>query len=67
MKLCTRCRTRKPPADFRTNSRCRDGLSSWCRACHNAATREYRARVRAELAELRALRDQLTAQGARER
>ena len=26
-------------SEFRSNPRCRDGLSSWCAECHNEATR----------------------------
>ena len=44
MKTCTRCQETKEKAEFRRNRRCRDGLSSWCSTCHNAATRSWRKR-----------------------
>ena len=31
---------------FRSNPRCRDGLSSWCAECHNEACRLWRRRRR---------------------
>ena len=52
-KECRKCGRVKPSVEFRRNARCRDGLSSWCAECHNAATRVYRARLRAEKAEER--------------
>jgi hypothetical protein len=38
-KACTRCGDAKEPAEFPRNKRTRDGLSSWCRSCHNEARR----------------------------
>ena len=38
-KTCTKCGEAKKPADFPGNKRTRDGLSSWCRRCHNEARR----------------------------
>ena len=38
-KTCTKCGEAKQPAEFPPNKRSRDGLSSWCRSCHNAARR----------------------------
>ena len=39
---CTRCKVGKSPAEFRKNARKRNGLSSWCAACHTAATAAWR-------------------------
>lgn len=36
MKLCTRCDQEKNLSDFYGNVAQKDGLSSWCRACHKA-------------------------------
>jgi hypothetical protein len=63
-KSCTRCTESKPVADFPAYPACRDGLSSWCRTCHLARTRQWRAehgeaynqRRRRRAAELRAAR-----------
>jgi hypothetical protein len=41
-KTCCHCGTDKPASDFPRNHRMRDGLSSWCRACHNGAVRRHR-------------------------
>ena len=38
-KSCTKCGEAKKPAKFPRNKRTRDGLSSWCRSCHNEARR----------------------------
>ena len=43
VKTCTKCGETKQASEFRPG-RCRDGLSSWCSACHNAATRAWRER-----------------------
>ena len=44
VKACTKCKEEKPADDFsiRTNGR----LSSWCRACNNAATTSWREKNR---------------------
>jgi hypothetical protein len=42
-KACTHCGGTKAPANFPPNKRTRDGLSSWCRSCHNEATQQWRA------------------------
>jgi hypothetical protein len=42
-RLCTRCHERLPRSAFRAVSRNRDGLSSWCKACSLARTRQWRA------------------------
>ena len=47
-KGCRKCGQLKPVSEFRRNPRCRDGLSSWCSECHNAASQQWRARKRAE-------------------
>ena len=36
MKLCTKCGCEKDVSDFPRRSAVRDGLSSWCKQCHNA-------------------------------
>jgi hypothetical protein len=41
--VCTRCKVAKPPVEFRRNARKRNGLSSWCAACHTGATAAWRA------------------------
>lgn len=33
-----------PSSAFAPDARLQDGLKSWCRACHVAATREWRAK-----------------------
>ena len=43
-KTCRHCDTTRPVADFPTNKHTRDGRSPWCRSCHNAATRNWKAR-----------------------
>jgi hypothetical protein len=43
---CTRCQALKPVTEFRANPRMRDGLDSWCRACHVEATSAWRERNR---------------------
>ena len=45
-KSCRKCGEEKPPPAFRSNPRCRDGLSSWCAECHNEATRLWRKKRR---------------------
>ena len=41
-KTCRKCGKSKSAAEFRPNARMRDGLSSWCSACHVEATRRWR-------------------------
>lgn len=48
MKTCRRCNDEWPLDEFPANARTRDGLSSWCRECHNNRTRQYRADKRSE-------------------
>jgi hypothetical protein len=50
-KVCRHCHHAKPVAAFPRNRRCRDGLSSWCRKCHNAAVRRTKARKYAQKGE----------------
>ena len=45
MTACARCGESKPRERFSPNPRMGDGLSSWCRDCASAATREWRART----------------------
>jgi hypothetical protein len=45
-KPCTHCGETKEPSAFPGNKKTRDGLSSWCRGCHNKASREWRRRQR---------------------
>jgi hypothetical protein len=42
MKTCRKCGEEKPFNEFPRNTRVRDGLSSWCRACHREASRVAR-------------------------
>lgn len=46
-KLCARCRTLKPLADFSLRDRARGVLHTYCRACHAAWNREHYQRNRA--------------------
>ena len=45
MKTCRKC--------GKENGRMRDGLSSWCAACHREATRRWRADHREKINEAR--------------
>jgi hypothetical protein len=38
VKTCRKCGKDKKQSEFRLNRRMRDGLSSWCAACHREAT-----------------------------
>ncbi len=42
-KTCRKCGEAKDLEDFPAQARMKDGRSSWCRACHVARTREWRA------------------------
>ena len=46
-KRCAKCGETKPVSEFRANRRMRDGVSSWCADCHNAARRRWRQEQRA--------------------
>lgn len=48
-RTCTRCGRWKQAAAFRVNVKMRSGLSSWCRRCFVARTREWRAEHAEEL------------------
>ena len=45
-KTCRHCDQTKPIEDFPAHARTLDGLSSWCRRCHNAACRRSREKRR---------------------
>jgi len=49
LRTCSKCGKPKDPGDFKANRRMRDGLSSWCRRCHNDATARWRERKRVRL------------------
>jgi hypothetical protein len=55
-KVCARCRRGLPIAAFRQNEHMRFGIDSWCRECHNEATRAWRARHPERVAEINAAR-----------
>jgi hypothetical protein len=42
-KTCCHCGEQNDAAEFPANRRKRDGLSSWCRACHAEACAKWRA------------------------
>lgn len=44
MKVCARCRKGKRRSAFTANSKCLDGLQSWCRKCMSDYSRERRRR-----------------------
>ena len=50
LKPCSKCGGRLPLADFPPNGHTRSGRSSWCRGCHNEASRRWRAERRANAA-----------------
>ena len=43
-KRCSKCGKTGSSERFPPNPRTQDGLSSWCRECHNAAVRAWRER-----------------------
>src|SRR6187551_1298789 len=45
-KSCRKCGEGKDCSEFRERPRYRDGLDSWCAACHVEATRQWRSRKR---------------------
>ena len=45
-KTCRKCGESKDADEFPVNGRMGDGLSPWCRSCHNAASQKWRAKVR---------------------
>jgi hypothetical protein len=42
---CTHCGQSKPETDFPANPRKQNGLSSWCRDCHNESSRRSHERA----------------------
>lgn len=44
MKKCTRCGKTQPPSEFYNDRQKKDGLSSHCKTCDNARSREYYAK-----------------------
>lgn len=40
-KLCTKCQTEKPDAEFPKDKRLRSGLNSQCRVCHAARSKQH--------------------------
>jgi hypothetical protein len=46
-KTCTKCGETKPLDQFPRAARNRDGIDSWCRACHTEASRHHRQANRA--------------------
>jgi len=55
IKRCTKCREEKERDAFPRHVNMKDGLSSWCKFCHNEHTKlRYRARRAAQPEELRA-------------
>jgi hypothetical protein len=50
---CVRCGLDLSVKAFRANPRKRDGVNSWCRACHVARTRQWREEHREALNERR--------------
>jgi hypothetical protein len=55
-KTCRRCETLKPVSDFGAERRNRDGVKSWCGACHNERTLEWHGANPEALARLKAVR-----------
>jgi 5-methylcytosine-specific restriction endonuclease McrA len=51
LKTCSKCGLCRPRADFNRSSESRDGLGYQCRACDNAASREYGRLHRAAIRE----------------
>ena len=39
MKICRKCNVTKSKTEFTTDSRAKDGLRSWCKACHNESAK----------------------------
>jgi hypothetical protein len=55
-KWCCSCRQWLTVEAFRPNPNNRNGIDSWCRPCHAAATREWRAQNRGYVDEYNAMR-----------
>ncbi len=45
-KTCTKCGEAKGPEKFASHKSTKDGLNSWCRACHNAKSHESKRKKR---------------------
>lgn len=43
MKICTKCGESKPLSEFNQNSKTRDGLICWCKACARIALAKWKA------------------------
>jgi hypothetical protein len=50
LKICNKCQTEKPVADFYANKRMKDGLNTFCIACHKADNVARKAKNRADTA-----------------
>jgi hypothetical protein len=48
MKTCRHCGRDKPLSEFPAHKRTLDRLPSWCKQCHNEATRQWRERKKAQ-------------------
>lgn len=44
VKTCRKCEKTAPETEFPASKRMQDALSSWCRECHNEATKAWRGR-----------------------
>jgi 5-methylcytosine-specific restriction endonuclease McrA len=55
-KRCPRCKTTKPTVEFSRNSRQRDGLASYCKACSATMQRDYAKTPRGRATHLRSVR-----------
>ena len=44
MKVCVKCFETKPTDQFGRDSRCKDGLKSWCKACESILSRVWYAK-----------------------
>src|SRR5712691_881632 len=53
MRRCSRCGLTKPASEFHRNTRRRDGLQAYCKACRKVLDRERYLRTRARVAERR--------------
>ena len=51
-KVCTKCKTWQPVAQFRPRNLSLDGYDSNCRECHNESSRRWRANNKKRVAEL---------------
>jgi hypothetical protein len=47
-KICTKCKTGKPVAEFYTNKRMKDGLNTFCIPCHKADNLARKRRNRSD-------------------